>query len=171
MMATAEHVARAWVGCLACYNGGTLRGEWLEVDDLENDEVIAGLCSDPSHEERWVFDHEGLAASGEMSPAEAASRARAVADLLECAERVGIPAAVALEYADDSNAPPEAWPDLEEAFRCSAEDEADYVLQEIENSGTEVPSWLQIDYRGTFEDMTSGMPVYRHDGLLWVFYE
>lgn len=171
MMATAEHVARAWVGCLGCYNGGTLRGEWLEVDGLEDDDVIAGLCPDPSHEERWVFDHEGLATSGEMSPAEAASRARAVADLLECAERVGIPAAVALEYADDSNAPPEAWPDLEAAFRCSAEDETDYVLQELENSGTEVPSWLQIDYRGTFEDMTSGMPVYRHDGMLWVFYE
>lgn len=171
MMATSEHVARAWVGCLGCYNGGTLRGEWLEVEGLEDDETIAGICPDPSHEERWVFDHEGLAASGEMSPAEAATRARAVTELLEAADRIGVPAAVALEYVADSNTEPDCWPDLEEAFRCSADDETDYVLQDLENQGVEVPAWLHIDYRATFEDMTQGMPVYRHDGMLWVFYE
>lgn len=169
MMATAEHVARAWVGCLGCYNGGTLRGEWLEVEGLEDDETIAGLCPDPSHEERWVFDHEGLATSGEMSPAEAATRARAVVELLEAADRIGVPAAVALEYVSDSNTEPDCWPDLEEAFRCSADDETDYVLQDVNIEA--LPLWLHIDYRATFEDMTQGMPVYRHDGMLWVFYE
>lgn len=168
-MATAEHVARAWVGCLGCYNGGTLRGEWLEVEGLEDGETIAGICPDPSHEERWVFDHEGLAASGEMSPAEAATRARAVTELLEAADRIGVPAAVALEYVDDSNTGPDCWPDLEEAFQRSADDETDYVLQDVNIEA--LPLWLHIDYRATFEDMTQGMPVYRHDGMLWVFYE
>lgn len=47
--------ARAWVGCLACYNDGRLVGDWCEPE-----EATDWTCNDPSHEETWCFDIEGL---------------------------------------------------------------------------------------------------------------
>ncbi|MFI9205271.1 antirestriction protein ArdA [Streptomyces sp. NPDC053048] len=74
---------RVWIGCLACYNGGRLTGDWYDAD-------IAGLVTPEdlhgrptSHEELWVFDHENFhgALDGECSPHEAAEIAEALADL------------------------------------------------------------------------------------------
>lgn len=90
--ATAE-TPRAWVGCLGCYNSGTLNGKWLEADEC-GDLVAAGLarsgiysngspselCARCGADEFWVMDHEGLPAavlSGECSPWEFAEIAAA----------------------------------------------------------------------------------------------
>ena len=168
-MTTTTITPRAWVGCLACYNDGRLIGEWLDADQLEDADELAAICTRPDHEELWCFDTDSLGV-GECSPAEAATRARAVAQLLEQADELGIPHDVALEYVTDSNAPADAWPDLRDAFHCSADDETDYVLDYLENSGFTVPNWLHIDYRSSFEELTSGLTVYRHDGRFWLFY-
>ena len=74
---------RAWIGCLACYNSGNLRGEWvdaLEAGEFTTEQLHGGATS---HEELWVFEHEGLYLSGECSPTEAqdiAEKLSAVAD-------------------------------------------------------------------------------------------
>ena len=64
---------RAWIGCLACYNAGSLIGDWF--DAVAADEVttydIHGRAS--SHDEMWVMDHENIPVKGEMSPADAAA--------------------------------------------------------------------------------------------------
>lgn len=52
-----------WVGCLACYNAGNLVGSWL--DPAEGPDWA---CPNPTHEETWVFDHEGFGSEGEGSP-------------------------------------------------------------------------------------------------------
>lgn len=72
---------RVWVGCLACYSAGELRGQWFDAT-AAGDVVPEMLHTRPtSHEELWVMDTdnapEGYAR--EMSPAEA----QVVADRLE----------------------------------------------------------------------------------------
>lgn len=63
---------RVWIGCLACYNNGTLTGDWHragEAGDVTPDKLHG---HETSHEELWVFDHEGLPVTGELSPHHAA---------------------------------------------------------------------------------------------------
>jgi antirestriction protein len=170
MMTATEMTPRAWVGCLGCYNAGHLVGQWLDADQLEEPDYLAAICAHPEHEELWCMDTENLGI-GECSPAEAAERARAVVTALEQAEEVGCPAAVALEYLEDTNSEPDAWPDIRDAYAGSADSEADYVLEYLEQYGIDLPSWLCVDYARSFEELTSGMPRYRHEGAWELFYE
>lgn len=92
---------RVWVGCLGCYNGGNLVGEWFDADDAPTEmsalnDHLADTLDDANdyrrthhfreaHEELWVFDHEGFDGllSGECSPVEAvrlAELGQAIAD-------------------------------------------------------------------------------------------
>jgi antirestriction protein len=74
---------RVWIGCLACYNGGRLVGQWFDADEAEDitPEIIHACDLDvvlSTHEELWVFDHEGFGGwlSGECSPIDAANADR-----------------------------------------------------------------------------------------------
>ena len=73
--ATTTTTPAAWVGCLACYNGGNLHGAWCDAA-----EAVAWRCDHPGHEEVWCFDFDGLPAGWviEMSPAEFAEKASAL---------------------------------------------------------------------------------------------
>ena len=80
--------ARAWVGCLGCYNSGTLNGKWLNGEscaDLESAGLAdnSGKCNRCAADEFWVFDHENFLGliSGECSPQEAQEKAKQLADL------------------------------------------------------------------------------------------
>lgn len=84
----AKETPRVWVGCLACYNGGGLVGEW--VDAIAADEVTveslhssANVVTEPwdVHEELWCMDHENFHGllSGECSPMEA----QRIAEIME----------------------------------------------------------------------------------------
>lgn len=75
---TIETTPRAWVGCLGCYNSGSLVGKWIEgseCDDLEAAGLTdaAGKCKRCGADEFWVMDHENFdgVISGECSPMEA----------------------------------------------------------------------------------------------------
>jgi hypothetical protein len=161
---------RAWVGCLACYSGGRLVGEWLDADGLEDPDALEAICRNPEHEELWCFDIDNLP-GGECSPAEAAARARAVLRVIDQAEERGCPADVALEYVEDSNiTDPDCWPDIEDAYAGSCENETDYVFEYLENSAIELPGWLHVDYRGSFEELTMGMTRIRRPGVWHLFY-
>ena len=71
-----------WIGCLSHFNAGALVGNWfdaIDADEVTVADVHRGSGRDGSHcEELWVFDHEGIPVSGEMSPHEAAEWARAL---------------------------------------------------------------------------------------------
>lgn len=75
---------RVWIGCLACYNGGRLMGEWYEASEAGEvtPETIHGRAT--SHEELWCFDIENAPQGhrNEMSPMEA----QAIADVLDSFE-------------------------------------------------------------------------------------
>jgi antirestriction protein len=80
---------RVWIGCLGCYGGSNLIGEWFDALTCPTDELTwsAAIWPDDagdatrakrmhvseSHEELWVMDHEGFAGllSGECSLMEA----------------------------------------------------------------------------------------------------
>lgn len=58
-----------WIGCLACYNGGRLVGDWHDAEDA-GEVTPEDLHGNPTaRDEMWVFDLEGFPSStGEMSP-------------------------------------------------------------------------------------------------------
>lgn len=90
-------VPRVWTGCLGCYNAGRLVGVWTDADQIPTDpETWAELVENPTgetikpgiydtHEELWVFDHEGWGGllKGECSPADAAARWEVLAQIPE----------------------------------------------------------------------------------------
>ena len=81
---------RAWVGCLSCYNSGSLFGKWIdgtECEDLESagiatmetvGEYSAYRCVKCFGDEFSVMDHENFLGliKGECSTTEAAEAAR-----------------------------------------------------------------------------------------------
>jgi len=112
--------AQAWVGCLGCYNSGTLRGSWVDalvasdilainepggIEAVIGDATIYGedcpVCKHCGGDEFWVMDHEGFNGllKGECSP----STAQEIAEQLEeMAESGNLEAAVAfVEYGND----------------------------------------------------------------------
>lgn len=63
---------RVWIGCLACYNEGRLRGDWYdcaEAADVTPRQIHGGRPT--SHEELWVFDHDNIPVDGEFAPMDA----------------------------------------------------------------------------------------------------
>ncbi|ATD71734.1 antirestriction protein ArdA [Gordonia sp. 1D] len=63
---------RVWIGCLACYNDGRLRGDWFsaaEAADVTPRQIHGGRAT--SHEELWVFDHDNIPVDGEFAPMDA----------------------------------------------------------------------------------------------------
>lgn len=64
---------KVWVGCLACYNNGDLRGEWMDAADGP-DWKCPVVDENGPHEEFWVMDYEGFGGmlDGECSPMHAA---------------------------------------------------------------------------------------------------
>lgn len=64
---------QVWLGCLACYNAGSLIGTWMGVKEaLDTDsetlhkKMIPTWKLGNSHEELWVFDHENTGLKGEF---------------------------------------------------------------------------------------------------------
>lgn len=160
---------RAWIGCLACYNNGRLVGEWLDTDELE-DLDTSTICPIFNHEEFWVMDHEGLPISGECSISEAYRYGVAVKLVAEQAEERDIPLVVAMEYVEGLNLTnPEDWPNVADDYQGMSEGEQDYVEEFLENCGITLPSWVHVNYRDSFEELTMDCATIRSGGDLYVF--
>ena len=73
---------RVWIGCLACYNEGRLRGDWFsaaEAADITPRQIHGARAT--SHEELWVFDHDNIPVDGEFAPMDATGWAEAYDEL------------------------------------------------------------------------------------------
>ena len=106
-MITITDQASAWVGCLSCYNNGSLVGKWvpgIEATDLEAaglakvetvGDYTAPRCVRCFGDEFWVMDHDNYFGfiDGECSPAEAQKAAELIAEIE--ADGVDIAAAAA----------------------------------------------------------------------------
>lgn len=160
---------KVWIGCLACYNGGALVGEWFDaLDCVEESESFMDRHPyhrsnvDP-HEETWVMDHEGFGGllMGECSPMEAQAIAQAIDDL---------PGYVDVEafalYAElfTGGTLPEVS-DFEEHYHGVWDSEQDYAMTFAEDTGAIDPKkemhwpYTSIDWesatRELFMDMHS----------------
>ncbi len=88
MMTTdTDQTPRVWIGCLHCYNGARLVGDWFPAAgaDLVTVEQVHRDSRSPlwGCEELWVMDHEYLPIKGECSPMEAAAWAERLGEVEE----------------------------------------------------------------------------------------
>lgn len=174
-----EPAMKIWVGCLACYNDGRLVGEWFDaVDGGEvtladvhggTDQVRQGC------EEIWVFDHEHVPVSGEMSPHEAAEWGRALFEVPDH-QRAALCAWVESgDYVAEGTGDLPSISDFEErfvgeweSFRDYAEDLADEIglLRDVPEEIARYFDWeawtRDLAYDFTVEDAPrSGVFVFR----------
>ena len=73
---TTDTTPRAWIGCLACYNAGSLVGDWFDAESADEAtlaDVHGAHSRADSHDELWCFDHENIPVQGELDPSEAAA--------------------------------------------------------------------------------------------------
>lgn len=150
--------ARAWVGCLGCYNAGALVGAWVDAVDAA-DVTVERLHSgdnqgrvsradvfraDPYagwHEELWVMDFEGFDGwlTGECSPVEAAK----VAETVEAIADAGFDADAVRAWAEHVGEPVREWgADVREAFEDAYAGEADSGAEFAEQLAEDTGAFL-----------------------------
>lgn len=154
---------RAWVGCLACYNNGTLRGEWVEATDAEDYEP----CPRVDHEEYWVFDHEDLLIESECSPIEASERARELAAIPNHIPADAIRAYVNNDDSADLSA-------LEDRYVGEFEDSVDFARELIAETVPDdvwqlITSTVSVDWQHTASELRHDYEMLRRGGQLYVF--
>ena len=152
--------ARAWVGCLGCYNGGRLRGWWLDCDSIAE---LPERCNVCGSDEWWVLDHELGNGFGEMSPAEFVEIVERWQQLdeLDASGSYSAPLAAVLAYWDNAG-----WQyapkDPHDIFRgpsdcflfiCEQNDDTHlgYAMAEFEEETggwreDALPDWVRIDW-------------------------
>lgn len=131
---------RAWVGCLGCYNEGRLAGEWFDADSIPVDTsdwtaVSTDACSDASHEELWVFDHEGFGPllTGECSPVEARRLGELIESVPEWQREAFLAWVGTGDYVADVDGP--SLSDFEERYAGEWDSEEDFAYQLAEDIG------------------------------------
>jgi antirestriction protein len=143
---------RVWIGCLACYNEGTLLGQWYEADEAgevttRELHAAAGVPTTDDgyligrdawfgpHEELWCLDvdeaPEGL--HREMSPSEA----QEIGDLLNELERQRIDADAFAAYCSHVGADfkEDTISDFEEAYNGEWDSREDFAQELADDLG------------------------------------
>ena len=182
---TSTATPKAWVGCLGCYNNGSLIGKWLDGEscaDLEG----AGLAKIETHgdytaprcvrcggDEFWVMDHEGYGdlLGGECSALEAQGVALAIAAIEDEGLDIVAVAAYAANMSLDLAVFDEWKDDYEDAYIGEYKIE-DYAVQFVEDCGLlqgvadSVASYF--DYESYGRDLILGGDIWEHEGhLFW----
>lgn len=180
----------AWVGCLGCYNAGTLRGVWVPAEDADDlaavqdhaDEAAPffarpewddeGHCEACGSDEAWAFDLEGFGTilPGEVSPREVASIARAVGEL----ESDGIDREVIAAWVADCDGDARDTDRLREAFAGVYPSPEDHAQELADEEGAHPDSgergaWLlrYVDWSWVARDLAHDFTYARlepHDG-------
>lgn len=173
---TTDTEPRVWIGCLACYSAGRLVGQWVDATEATapTPDDIHGHPT--THEEMWVFDHEGFlgALVGECSPAEA----QRVAEIIEACTEYGPREAVAAWLADDLDhgMADSTADDFAESYAGEWDDLADFA-EDMITSGDgldHVPAELRpyFDFEAYGRDLQLGGDVWTAEapgGRVYVF--
>jgi hypothetical protein len=176
-MQTEVEEMRAWVGCLACYNGGRLVGRWVpgtEAGEITPDDLHDGPTD---HEELWCFDLDAYPSGAEeMSPADAQAMAERHEELRE---EMGDDLDAFAAYLDNEHKTlTEADDDDLDEFRDAFRGEWDSLAAYAEWTAAEcdeIPSrwpFYCIDWERAGEEMRRGGDVWTANaggGCVWVF--
>lgn len=180
MTTTTAPAIKVWIGCLHYYNSGRLVGDWfdaIDADEVTLADVHRG--SGGSHtgcEELWVFDHENIPVSGEMSPGEAAEWGRVVEEVDEHLRPALLAWVRSGDYLAEGTGELPSTSAFEERFAGHWDDFDEYAHQLAEDIGllTDVPkevvryfdwkSWTRdLAFDFTVEDAPgSGVFVFRN---------
>lgn len=166
---------RAWVGCLGCYNSGSLRGLWVDgVDAADTDGAglsNGGRCLKCGGDEFWVLDHEnyGDLLGGECSTVEAATIAAAIQNIEERGEDIER----VMAYASNCNLSLDDWDEWRVQYEdavlhhATIEEYAEEML-EIGLFG-DIPESLAgyIDVKAIARDLEMSGEIWEKDG--WLF--
>ena len=179
---------KVWIGCLACYGGGDLVGEWFDAADCptampefdERVKKVGDYHAGEGHEELWVMDFEDFGGfiTGECSP----SDAKRVAEQIQAIEADHIDPRLVAYWAEGI-----AGLDLSElewdaptaaAFQDSYRGQWDSVMSYLDNYYTEcygeqleaLPDAVRyaIDW-GQVADTHTELDEFRIDGEIHLF--
>ena len=175
---------QAWVGCLGCYNNGSLIGKWLAGEscaDLEgaglakietHGDYTAARCVRCGGDEFWVMDHEGYGdlLGGECSPIEAQNMAQAIATIEGEGLDIEAVAAYAANMSLDVAAFDDWRGDFEDAYLGEYDNMSDYATEYIESTGLlhGVPDHIAryFDYDAFARDLEHD--IWQHGGHLFL---
>jgi len=152
-----EVVARAWVGCMGCYNMGRRNGRWMVPDDAEQ---VGGKCGRCGSDEFWCYDVEGVPVVREMSLTEFVRVGR----LAEAVAGHPHSDAVRLWMGYDFSSNVEQWdydPDeiiarFDESFDGEWDSYSDYAYEWVDNNLgklDEMFQFLVVDWDQTGRDL------------------
>jgi len=181
---TSTTTPMAWVGCLGCYNNGSLIGKWLTGESCADLEA-AGLAKIETHgdytaprcvrcggDEFWVMDHEnfGDLLGGECSPIEAQDIAQAIATIEGEGLDIVAVAAYAANMALNVAAFDDWRGDFEDAYLGEYDSMSDYATEYIESTGLlhGVPDHIAryFDYDAFARDLEHDL--WQHGGHLFL---
>ncbi|WP_435769721.1 antirestriction protein ArdA [Nocardioides sp. SYSU DS0651] len=149
-MTTITVDARVWIGCLHCYNGGALVGEWYDAGEadavcIDALHIDAGAVARVSCEEMWVMDHEGLPISGECSPAEAAEWGRLLGDVADWQRDALLAWVRSGDYIAEGTGDLPSLPDFEERYAGEWPSFREYAECLMDETGmtADLPEWAR----------------------------
>lgn len=134
----ASETPKVWIGCLACYANGRLVGDWYDATEADTvtTYVLHGAHSRAdSHDELWVFDHENIPVSGEMSPADAAAWGSALAEVDEHLRPALVAWVESGDYVAEGNSDLPCIPDFMERYCGEWSDFDDYARNLADDTG------------------------------------
>jgi antirestriction protein len=174
-MLRASRFPNVTVQCVDCDGHGIAAG--AAFADSTPCPTCKGFGSVASAEEWAIHDREGLGDIGEYAGLDGIA---ARIELIDLADEIGLPAAVAMEFASDRRTGDELTGDelkdaLQDAYVGSAESWKDFVQEQVEatHDMTSVPDWLEyhIDWDSMARDweVSGDYNAYRDGGDLYFF--
>jgi antirestriction protein len=150
MQTTTTTTPRVYVGTYAKYNNGSIKGEWLDLEDYSDRESLLEACAkvhaDESDPEFMFQDWEGVpkAFSSESSLSDTLFEWLALDERERAAFGV---------YADciGGDASVDSF---REAYQGTADSESEFAERTAEDCGEipkDLPSWIVIDWKASWE--------------------
>ncbi len=173
---TTDTTPRAWIGCLACYNAGSLVGDWFDAATADGVTAydVHGDSRADSHDELWCFDQENIPVRGELDPLTAAAWGRCLAEVDEHLRPALCAWVESGDYIAEENTDLPSISDFEECYQGAWDTFGEYAEQLADDIGllADVPeeiaryfdwqAWsrdLAFDY-STYDDPEGGVFVF-----------
>lgn len=169
---------RIWIGSLAAYNAGDLKGEWFTPTDYgdgdEFEAAVRKLLPEDEHEELYIGDVDDIPPKLFDEHDLDFDFMVEVCEFIEDKEDLAYVAV--LRWQDINSNKPDVidlvnlLDEIIGEYSSGENWEREYAYQYVENMG-EVPSWLQnyIDYDAMGRDLTMDLSEYEYGGSIYVF--
>jgi antirestriction protein len=150
MKTMSNTTARIYVGTYAKYNAGSIKGQWLDLEDYSDKDEFLTACAELHKDET---DPEFMFQDMEGVPAGMASESHVNEDLwdwlaLDADDRTILALYRAQGY-DDATID-----DARDAYSGTADSEADFAQTQAEETDSipkDLPAWIVIDWQASWD--------------------